>query len=100
MRRLSIALPALYFLGGIGVWIDFMRTNPDGLANIGLLLYVFPVTIAGLASGRLIGATAFPLIASSLGYWTAHALFFFPSLLAVTGGIGWLLSRIGRRGTQ
>ena len=85
MPRLPAALSAAYLAGGIAVWIDFARTNPDGLANVGLLLYVLPVTILGLALGRVAGRSQFLLIPDSFGYWTSHALFFFPSLLVVAG---------------
>jgi hypothetical protein len=100
MPRLPVVLSAAYLAGGIAVWVDFAMTNPDGLANVGLLLYVLPVTIFGLALGRLAGTSQFPLIPDSFGYWTSHALFFFPSLLAVAGLIYWiavLVSRIWQR---
>ena len=100
MPRLPVVLSAAYLAGGVAVWVDFARTNPDGLANVGLLLYVLPVTILGLAMGHLAGTSQFLLIPDSLGYWTSHALFFFPSLLVVAGLIYWgavIVSRIWQR---
>jgi len=94
--RLAFALAAAYLIGGIAVWISFVRTNPDGLANVGLVLYVFPVTIVGLVVGRLMERAEFILIPNHFGYLTAHALFFFPSLLAVAGLIGWAVSAVSR----
>jgi hypothetical protein len=100
MPRLPVVLSAAYLAGGVAVWVDFAMTNPDGLANVGLLLYVLPVTMLGLALGRLAGRSQFLLIPDSFGYWTSHALFFFPSLLAVAGLIYWsavIASRIWQR---
>ncbi|MEO7650358.1 MAG: hypothetical protein ABIZ80_07805 [Bryobacteraceae bacterium] len=59
MRRRSRAIAAIYLLGGLAVWISFARTNPDGLANIGLVLYVFPVTLIGQALTRMMGQSGF-----------------------------------------
>jgi hypothetical protein len=79
--RLRLLIPAVYLTLGILVWIDFARTNPDGLANIGLVLFVAPVTLVGLAWMSAAGADSFPLIPNGLPYLMAHAVFYFPSLL-------------------
>jgi hypothetical protein len=100
MHRLPVGLCAAYVVGGVAVWISLARTNPDGLANVGLVLYVFPVTILGLVAGKLIGRTEFLLIPDRFGYLADHAVFFFPSLLAVTALIGWVAAaslRVWRR---
>ena len=91
MHRLPVALCAAYMAGGVAVWISFASTNPHGLANVGLVLYVFLVTILGFVAGKLIGRTEFLLlIPNRFGYLADHALFFFPSLLVVTALIGWV----------
>lgn len=96
MHRLPVALCAAYVAGGVAVWISFARTNPDGLANVGLVLYVFPVTTLGLVAGKLIGRTEFLFIPNRFGYLADHAVFFFPSLLVVTALIGWATTALLR----
>jgi hypothetical protein len=96
VARLPAIFAGSYLAVGLLVWISFMRTNPDGLANIGLVLYVFPVTLIGLAIGRQAGSPGFILIPQGLGYWTAHAVFFFPSLIAVAALIYGLLKVAAR----
>jgi len=97
MRRLPIALSVTYLAGGVAVWISFARTNPDGLANVGLILYVFPVSIAGLLAGRLLGRSEFVLLPDRFGYFADHAIFFFPSLFVVVGLIFWMATAVLRR---
>lgn len=100
MRRLSVVLCTAYLAGGIAVWFSFARTNPDGLANVGLILYVLPVSGLGVLAGKLMGRTEFLLIPNRFGYLADHAVFFFPSLLVVTVLIDWAASvfiRIWRR---
>jgi len=47
--RYKMALPALYMVIALGAWLDFARLPPDGLANLGLMLVVLPVTALDLA---------------------------------------------------
>ena len=47
--RYKVALPALYLVIALGGWLDFARLPPDELANLGLMLVVFPVTALDLA---------------------------------------------------
>ena len=83
-------VPAVYMAGGAAVWIDFMLTNPDGLANVGLMFYVLPVTAAGLLLGKVLGADEFVLLPAGLGYLGSHAAYYFPSLLL----LAWLLRKV------
>jgi len=99
MRFVTIALAAC-LAGGVAVWFSFARTNPDGLANLGLVLCVAPVTLLGLAMGRLLGRTEFLLIPNGFGYLGNHAVFFFPSLLATAALAGWAIKAIARRGKR
>ena len=85
MRRISWILAGLYLAGGLAVWISFVHTNPDGLANVGLILYVAPISAAGILLGKWFDGGQFPLIPDAFGYITDHALFYFPSLLLVAG---------------
>jgi hypothetical protein len=68
------ALPALYVAGAVTVWLDFAGTNPDGLANIWIAIYTFPVFIIGTF---LLGGS-FPYMPGR--YYEAHALYFWPSV--------------------
>jgi hypothetical protein len=96
MQRLPKVIAAIYLAGGLAVWISFARTNPDGLANVGLILYVFPVSLLGLVAGRLTGRTEFPLIPDRFGYYGDHAVFFFPSLFVVAALIVWIVILVQR----
>ena len=71
---MKYVLPALYIAGAAVVWITFARTNHDGLANIGLALYTFPVAFVGTFLLKLL----FPYVPG--GYYAAHALYFWPSV--------------------
>jgi hypothetical protein len=76
---MKFIVPALYIAGAMVVWVDFSRSNPDGLASLWMVLYTFPIAIVGtfLLRGE------FPYVPGR--YYEAHALYFWPSvaLLAV-----------------
>ena len=42
-------LPVAYCAVAFVAWLNFMLLPPDGLANLGLMLVVFPVTLIDLA---------------------------------------------------
>ena len=94
-RRRSLGLrywlPAAYAVLAGFAWWDFATTAPDGLANIGLMVVVLPVTAIGLALGWAIGSEAFPLLPEGFGYLGSHAAYFAPSALL----IALILWRIG-----
>ena len=83
MRRICAILATAYVVGGIGVWIEFTRTNPDGLANVGLILYVFPISLSVFGISYLTGRAEFFLLPDRFGYFLDHAIFFFPSLFLI-----------------
>ena len=95
-------LPASYAVLASLAWWDFATTAPDGLANIGLMFAVLPVTALGLALGWAIGSEAFPLLPDNLGYLGSHAAYFLPSALLIAlilWRIGLALDRaLGARG--
>jgi hypothetical protein len=98
--RWKHVLPALYLALALYAWIDFTRTAHDGLANLGLILVTLPVTAVGLLLSSALGQTSFVLIPSGLGYYTAHAIYFWPSALLIAAllyGIGSACSRLARR---
>jgi hypothetical protein len=74
----SVAL--VYLAGAIFVLVTFLRAPPDGLANIWIALYVFPITAIGLAAGWLTGLE-FPFLPSRLGYYWGHVAYFVPTAL-------------------
>ena len=64
-RRL---VPTLYLALAAYAWIDFIRTNPDGLANVGLMAVTLPITLFGLLLTELMGRGSFVLLPSGFGY--------------------------------
>jgi hypothetical protein len=89
--RLRYWLPVAYALLAALTFWQFLETNPDGLANVGLVVVVLPVTLIGLLIKWLVGMPEFPLIPDWFGYYWDHAVFFTPSALLVT----YLLWRFG-----
>jgi hypothetical protein len=74
LRVMKFIVPALYIAGAMVIWLDFSRSNPDGLANLWIVLYTFPIVIIGtfLLRGE------FPYVPGR--YYEAHALYFWPSV--------------------
>jgi hypothetical protein len=97
MRRWPIFVAVLYCLGGIGAWVHFAVADASGLGNLGLMMYVLPVSMLGFAIGKVTGSAEFVLIPKGLSYLSAHALFFFPSLLLLTYLVGWRFPAMYRR---
>jgi hypothetical protein len=73
-NAMKLIVPALYVAGAIPVWLDFARSNPDGLANIWIALYTFPIFLVGTFVLR----GTFPYMPGR--YYEAHALYFWPSV--------------------
>jgi hypothetical protein len=94
--RWSIFFPANYLIVAAFVWMDFARLPPDGLANVGLMLAVLPVTLLDLALRGLLGLPRSPFM-PSLGYYPAHAVFFWGSVAAIMLGLFILGRWIDRR---
>lgn len=90
-RRVQFALPALYLAFALYGWIDFINTNHDGLANVGLFLITLPVTIVLLIFGSLMGQTSMPM-PDGHGYIGNHALYYVPAV-AATALLFWWLGR-------
>ena len=74
LRVMKFIVPALYIAGAMLIWLDFSRSNPDGLANIWIAIYTFPMVIIGtfLLRGE------FAYVPGR--YYEAHALYFWPSV--------------------
>jgi hypothetical protein len=95
--RMSLWLPGAYVALALYVWIDFTQTNPDGLANIGLMVVVLPITILGLLAGWALGEESFILLPDGFGYVGDHALFYFPSVTVVAALLWCLGASVDRR---
>lgn len=76
-RTLSFArivIPIVYLLGGAGLWVDFIHSPPDGLANVGLILYTLPFFVVA----RFFTALEFPFFGGD--YYDAHRIYFMISV--------------------
>jgi hypothetical protein len=71
---LKLLTPALYIVGAILLLLSFVKSKPDGLGNIWLTLYTFPIVIIG----TFILHQQFQYVSGS--YYKAHALCFCPSV--------------------
>ena len=94
--RWKYVLPALYLALALNARIDFAGTAEDGNGALELMLVTLPVSAVGVFLTFALGKTGFVLIPSGLGYYTAHAVYFWPSallIMALPCGIGSYLSR-------
>ena len=96
-KRWRVILPGAYVLLALAFWLDFARTAHDGLANVGLMLAVLPVTVLGLLLGWALGAQQFVLMPERFGYLGNHAAFYVPSVIAITLALFLLGGRLDRR---
>ena len=81
-RRLGCAgwIVIAYLAFAIYAWIDFTHINPDGLANVGLFLVTFPVTIVDLIMSGFVGQKSV-LMPNGHGYLGDHALYYVPAVI-------------------
>jgi hypothetical protein len=52
----------LYLAFAALIWVDFARANPDGFANVGLILAVLPISLLGIALTIFADNPDFPFI--------------------------------------
>ena len=97
LRHWPVIVAVLYFLGGLTTWAQFVVADGYGMGNLGLIVYVMPISLIGFGIGKLTGAASFALIPRSLDPHTANAIYFFPSLLLLTYLLGWRFPAIYRR---
>ena len=95
--KLKIVLPAAYCAVALLAWIDFARLPPDGLANLGLMLVVFPITLLDLGLRPADAPGSMVLMPDSLGYYADHAVFFGCSVLVIAAGLWWLGRYLDRK---
>ena len=88
--KFRFILPTIYFLIAAGIWLNFMSLPPDGLASLGLMLVVLPVTLLDLALRRADAPGASIFIPDGLSYYPAHAIFYGTSV-ACLAVVLWLL---------
>lgn len=92
--KFGFVMPAAFVALAILAWINFWLLPPDGLANLGLMLVVLPVTLLDLALRAENNASV--LIPDRFGYYGDHAVFFGLSALAIAivlWGLGSFLDR-------
>ena|SRR5688572_13921276 len=94
---MKFIVPVAYFVLAVFAWVDFVRTNPDGLANLGLMLVTFPITALGLLLGWVLDREGFVLLPSGFGYIEDHALYYWPSVLLIALGLCWIGMVLGER---
>jgi hypothetical protein len=95
--RWTYVPPMLYLAFALYAWVDFTCTAHDGWGALGLVLATWPVAAMGVALTWALGRTGFVLIPSGLDYYTAHAIYFWPSALLIAAllyGIGSWLGRL------
>src|SRR3979409_2222709 len=60
---MKFIVPALYIAGAIVIWLDFSTSNHDGLANIWIAIYTFPIAInRHLSTARRVPICAWALL--------------------------------------
>jgi hypothetical protein len=94
--RARFVVPAGYLALALYAWVDFVLTNPDGLANVGLYLVTLPVALIGLALTEVIGSGSFILQPSGFGYYGDHALYYWPSVIVTTALLYWVTAALTR----
>ena len=95
--KLRLLLPGAYALIALCAWIDFARLPPDGLANLGLMLVVLPVTLLDLALRPAEASGSSLFIPDRWGYYPDHAIFFGVSVAVITTALFALGLWIDRR---
>lgn len=86
MRRLVRWVPWLYLAGAVAVEVATLKAPPDGLANLPMALYTFPVVLVGTFVFR----REFPFVPGS--YYVAHTVYFTLATALLTGAL-FLLTR-------
>ena len=99
--KLRYVLPGAYAALALLAWINFWFLPPDGLANVGLMVVVLPITLLDLALRPDDAPGSFVLMPDRYGYYGDHAVYFGISALIIALML-WLLGSWidGRRGSR
>ncbi|MBR1156276.1 hypothetical protein [Bradyrhizobium sp. JYMT SZCCT0428] len=81
--KFKLVLPALYLVIALLAWFDFARLPPDGLANLGLMLVVMPITALDLALRPTSNPGHSIFMPDKFGYYGNHAVFFAVSVIII-----------------
>ena len=95
--KLRFILPGVYSAIAGLAWWDFSRLPPDGLANLGLMAVVFPVSVLDVVLRPSSAPGTSMFMPSGLGYYAGHAVFFATSVAIIATGLGWLGAWLDRR---
>lgn len=95
--KFGYMLPAGYCAIALLAWLDFMRLPPDGLANVGLMLVVLPVSLLDLALTPSGASGPSVLMPDSFGYYGDHTVYFAISVALIAVGLWWLGGWFDRR---
>ena len=95
--KLRFAFPAVYAAVALLAWINFSQLPPDGLANVGLMLVVLPITLLDLVLRPKDSPSSSVLMPDSFGYYGDHAVYFGTSVLIIGILLSWLGSWVDRR---
>ena len=90
-------LPGVYCAVALFTWLDFSRAPADGLANVGLMLVVLPVTLLDLLLRPSHAPGSFVLMPDRFGYYANHAIFFGPSVIVIASCLGWIGAYLDKR---
>ena len=74
---MKFLFPLLYLVGAASIWARFVQSSPDALADIGLVVYTFPI----VAIGSYLLDLEFPYVSG--GYIESRALYYWPSVALV-----------------
>lgn len=96
MKRLRTAALILYLGLAVLVWIGFVNTPHDGLANAFLALYVLPYTLFGLVLTKVMGREAMVLMPTGFGYLAENAAFFVPGVIFTAALTWWMIGKVAK----
>src|SRR4051794_35312248 len=95
--KLRLLLPAIYLVVALGAWIDFMRLPPDGLANLGIMLVIWPAALLDLALRPANESGRSMLIPERWGYYGDQSAFYWASVIVLAAGLYLIGRAVDRR---
>ena len=93
----KLVLPAIYLVVALGAWLDFARLPKDGLANLGLMLVVLPISALDIALRPASNPGHSILMPERFGYYGNHAVFFVAGVLVIAALLRMVGAAIDRR---